>query len=74
MFLSLDDGSQLEGVVDLAFREDTPEFSGWTVVDFKTDREVAGASAQYLEQVRLYAVAVAKATDLPCRGILLALL
>ncbi len=33
------DGTQVEGVVDLAFREATSEFTGWTVIDFKTDRE-----------------------------------
>jgi PD-(D/E)XK nuclease superfamily len=29
------DGTLIEGIVDLAFREDTQEFNGWTVVDFK---------------------------------------
>ena len=33
------DGTIIEGVVDLAFRKETAEFAGWTVVDFKTDRE-----------------------------------
>jgi ATP-dependent exoDNAse (exonuclease V) beta subunit len=30
-----DDGTLIEGVVDLAFQENTPEFHGWTVVDFQ---------------------------------------
>ena len=37
--LRREDGTLLEGVVDLAFREEGPDFAGWTVVDFKTDRE-----------------------------------
>jgi hypothetical protein len=31
-----DDGTLIEGVVDLAFQDTTPEFDGWIVVDFKT--------------------------------------
>lgn len=73
VLLTLDDGSLVEGVVDLAFREDTPDFAGWTVVDFKTDREFAGSSAGYLAQVRVYSEAIAMATGSPARGILLVL-
>ena len=68
----VNDGSLIEGVVDLAFREDRSDFSGWTVVDFKTDREFA-ASARYLAQVRLYSQAIRAATDSPVRGVLLVL-
>ena len=35
----LDDGTLVEGVADLAFREDEPTPT-WTVVDFKTDLDV----------------------------------
>ena len=38
------DGDLVEGVVDFAFLEDSAEFAGWTVVDFKTDREFATTS------------------------------
>jgi ATP-dependent exoDNAse (exonuclease V) beta subunit len=72
VMLELDDGSLVEGVVDLAFREETPEFTGWTVVDFKTDREFAESSARYITQVRFYAEAVGMATRSTVRGILLA--
>jgi ATP-dependent exoDNAse (exonuclease V) beta subunit len=61
----LADGTLLEGVVDLAFRD----ADGWTVVDFKTqgsDREAYGA------QVHLYCAAVEAATGLRARGVLLA--
>jgi ATP-dependent helicase/nuclease subunit A len=73
VLLTLDDGSLAEGVVDLAFREDTAEFAGWTVVDFKTDREFAGSSAGYLAQVRAYSEAIGVATGSPARGIVLVL-
>jgi ATP-dependent exoDNAse (exonuclease V) beta subunit len=73
VLLAIDDGSLVEGVVDLAFREDTSEFAGWTVVDFKTDSEVAEFSARYIAQVRLYAHAVSVATGSLARGIVLVL-
>jgi ATP-dependent helicase/nuclease subunit A len=60
-------------VVDLAFHEDTSDFTGWTVVDFKTDRDFAASSVHYLAQVRLYSQAIRVATDLPTRGVLLVL-
>jgi ATP-dependent exoDNAse (exonuclease V) beta subunit len=61
----LEDGTLLEGVIDLAFRDE----AGWTVVDFKTDR---GADESYAAQVRLYCAAVEAATGLRARGVLLA--
>jgi ATP-dependent exoDNAse (exonuclease V) beta subunit len=67
----LDDGGLVEGVVDLAFWEDTSELTGWTVVDFKTDREITGASDQYAAQVSAYVAAIGVATGLTSRGILL---
>ena len=49
-------------MVDLAFRDDTPDFAGWTAVDFKTDREFDESSDRYIAQVRLYSKAVGAAT------------
>ena len=69
MLLQRADGILAEGVVDLTFREETPEFSGWAVVDFKTDGEFEPRQAT--AQVGLYATAIEKARDLPARGILL---
>jgi ATP-dependent exoDNAse (exonuclease V) beta subunit len=66
-----DDRTLIEGVVDLAFQETTPEFQGWTVVDFKTDREIEKAENQYRAQVAAYVDAVHIATDAPARGFLL---
>jgi ATP-dependent exoDNAse (exonuclease V) beta subunit len=52
------DGSLIEGVVDLAFED----ADGWTVVDFKTDAEIAAELSRYRRQVALYASVVAAAT------------
>jgi hypothetical protein len=41
-------------VVDLAFRDDTPDFAGWTVVDFKTELEFEEPSDRYIAQIRAY--------------------
>ena len=71
VMLRTDCGSLVEGIVDLAFREDSPDFAGWTVVDFKTDHELEGSSDRYLDQVRWYSTAVREATNLPTRGVLL---
>jgi len=49
----------LEGVVDLAFRDG----DSWTVIDFKTDREISQAGLdRYRRQVALYAAAIGRAT------------
>ncbi len=61
------DGVLVEGFVDLAFRED----GAWTVVDFKTDREIDSERARYEVQVDLYAQAITAATSEPARGVLL---
>jgi ATP-dependent helicase/nuclease subunit A len=66
------DGTLAEGVVDLAFHEETSEFTGWTVVDFKTSGEFEANKATYTTQVALYVEAIEKATNLPTRGILFA--
>jgi ATP-dependent exoDNAse (exonuclease V) beta subunit len=67
--LRLEDGTVLDGVVDLAFVEDN---DSWTVVDFKTDLGIGGESrAAYEAQVRLYARAISEATGRPTRAVLL---
>ena len=45
-------------MLDLAFED----AGRWTVVDFKTDAEIAAELAAYRRQVRLYASIVARAT------------
>ncbi len=71
VLLRLDDGSLAEGVVDLAFREESGDRPHWTVVDFKTDRELGDNRARYAAQVRLYVDAISQATAEPARGVLL---
>ena len=67
--LRLDDGTVLDGVVDLAFALATDD--AWTVVDFKTDLGGENNRAAYEEQVRLYARAITEATARPARAVLL---
>jgi ATP-dependent exoDNAse (exonuclease V) beta subunit len=56
-------------VLDLAFEEP----AGWTVVDFKTDAEIAAELATYRRQVRLYAAIVARATGTDVTPVLMQL-
>ena len=65
--LTMPTGGLIEGTVDLAFED----AEGYTVVDFKTDREIEGALDRYRRQVQIYAAAVASATGKPARGVLL---
>ena len=61
------DGTLLEGVLDIAWEDD----DGWTVVDFKTDADLAAALPAYRRQVALYASAIARTTGRPVRAMLL---
>jgi ATP-dependent helicase/nuclease subunit A len=61
------DGSIVDGIVDLAFLEN----STWIVVDFKTDRELERGLAVYRRQVGLYAAAIQAATGLKAAAVLL---
>jgi len=65
--LTLEDGTLIEGIVDLAFEED----GAWTVVDYKTDRDIATTGEeQYRRQLALYASAIGRATGAPATGVL----
>ncbi|MGH9142757.1 MAG: PD-(D/E)XK nuclease family protein, partial [Vicinamibacterales bacterium] len=64
---TMPDGTLVEGIVDLAFEEN----GAWTVVDYKTDRELAATGEdRYRRQVALYASAIGQATGQPASGIL----
>ena len=65
--LTQPDRSIIEGVVDLAFEES----NSWTVVDFKTDRELDTALEAYRHQVALYAAAITAATGQAAVAILM---
>jgi ATP-dependent exoDNAse (exonuclease V) beta subunit len=60
------DGMMVEGVLDLAFDEGGVT----TVVDFKTDHELASGESRYRAQVQQYVTAVARATGRPAAGVL----
>jgi ATP-dependent exoDNAse (exonuclease V) beta subunit len=60
------DGTMIEGVLDLAFEEDGVT----TVVDFKTDHELAAGESRYRAQVQQYVGAVERATGKKAHGIL----
>ena len=64
----LDDGTLIEGVVDLAYRD---ESGTWTVVDFKTDQELDPALEAYERQVALYADLISRATGQEARPVLI---
>ncbi|HXF41313.1 MAG TPA: UvrD-helicase domain-containing protein [Blastocatellia bacterium] len=66
----LEDGVLVEGIVDLAFIDDT---RAWVVVDFKTDFEIAGKLEEYRAQVGLYARAISRATGSTATAVLLRL-
>lgn len=66
--LTVADGTLVEGIVDLAFEEQ----GQWTVLDYKTDRELAIEGEQkYRRQLALYVSAIRQATGLPATGILM---
>ncbi len=70
VLLALDDGTVVEGVADLAFLERRAGRAAWTVVDFKTDFEIAGRLSEYRAQVALYVRGIAQASGLDTRGVL----
>jgi len=61
-----DDGTLIEGVLDLAFDEQNET----VVVDFKTDHELSAGEARYRAQLGQYVQAVSRATGRPARGVL----
>jgi ATP-dependent exoDNAse (exonuclease V) beta subunit len=65
--IRLADGLLIEGVADLAFEE----AQGWTVVDFKTDTEIAGRLDEYRAQLGLYVRGIRASTSRPASGVLL---
>jgi ATP-dependent helicase/nuclease subunit A len=61
------DGTVVEGIVDLAFEEG----GAWVVIDYKSDRVLAGEGEErYRRQIGFYVSAIRQATGLPASGIL----
>ena len=71
LMIRLEDGTAVEGIADLAFAENTGDGAVWTVVDFKTDIEVAGRLDEYRAQIRFYVRAVRESTGRPASGAIL---
>src|SRR5579885_375294 len=67
----LGDSTLVEGIADLAFESATPGGSRWTIVDFKTDRDLASRLDQYRAQLRLYVEGIRKATGSEASGVIL---
>jgi ATP-dependent helicase/nuclease subunit A len=65
--IRLEDGSMVEGVADLAFKEG----ESWTVVDFKTDVDIEHRLAEYRAQLGLYVRGIRASTASPTIGVLL---
>ena len=62
----LDDGSLVEGIVDLLFHDE----DGWVIIDFKTE-EAPPARDRYRRQLGWYVWSVARMTGQAARGVLL---
>jgi ATP-dependent exoDNAse (exonuclease V) beta subunit len=69
--LRLEDGTAVEGIADLAFAENSKDGVVWTVVDFKTDVDVAPRLDEYRAQIRFYVRAVRESTGRPASGAIL---
>jgi ATP-dependent helicase/nuclease subunit A len=67
VIVKLNDGTLIESVVDLAFRDGDQ----WTVVDFKTDAELKGRDEIYRRQIALYVLGISDSTSTPTQGHLL---
>ena len=61
------DGTLVEGVVDFAFESE----GTMVVIDFKTDRADGELLARYTRQVAFYSDAIARATAIPARAVLM---
>ena len=71
LMIRLADGIAVEGVADLAFAENSSGGAVWTVVDFKTDVDVAARLDEYRAQIRFYVRAVRESTGRPASGAIL---
>jgi ATP-dependent exoDNAse (exonuclease V) beta subunit len=69
--VKLADGTIAEGIADLAFIETIDGARQWTVVDFKTDVEIAGRADEYRRQIAIYVRAVRESSRLAARGVIL---
>ncbi|HSY79223.1 MAG TPA: UvrD-helicase domain-containing protein, partial [Verrucomicrobiae bacterium] len=71
LMIKLEDGTAVEGIADLVLAENAGDGAVWTVVDFKTDVEVAPRLDEYRTQIRFYVRAVRESTGRPASGAIL---
>ncbi|MBF6568620.1 MAG: UvrD-helicase domain-containing protein [Candidatus Binataceae bacterium] len=69
--IRLADGTIVEGIADLVFRDEREATPCWTVIDFKTDIDLAPRMAEYRVQIGLYMAAITASTGIPADGVLL---
>jgi len=67
----LENGILVEGIADLAFETRLDDSTRWTIVDFKTDRDLAPSLERYRAQLRLYLQGIRKATGAETSGVIL---
>jgi ATP-dependent exoDNAse (exonuclease V) beta subunit len=67
----LENGTLVEGIADLAFETRLDGSARWTIVDFKTDRDLAPSLEHYRAQLRLYLEGIRKATGAETSGVIL---
>ena len=63
VMVKLEDGTMVDGRIDCAWTDG----ASWTVIDYKTDRR----EKRNVAQVRIYGLALQRATGLPVRGVVL---
>jgi ATP-dependent helicase/nuclease subunit A len=71
LLLKLDDGTIVEGVADLAYLSGRGAEPRWTVVDFKTDLDLAARINEYRAQLALYMRAIRAGTGIDAEGVIL---
>jgi ATP-dependent exoDNAse (exonuclease V) beta subunit len=71
MLFRLENGTLVEGIADLAFETRLDGSKRWTIVDFKTDRDLAPSLERYRAQLRLYVQGIRSATGAEANGVIL---
>jgi ATP-dependent helicase/nuclease subunit A len=71
LLFRLENGTLVEGIADLAFETRLDGSTRWTIVDFKTDRDLAPSLERYRAQLRLYLQGIREATGAETSGVIL---
>lgn len=71
LMVRLETGTTVEGIADLAFAENGNGGVAWTVVDFKTDVDIAPRLEEYRAQLGLYLHGIRQSTGASAAGAIL---